>query len=181
MRLRTKLVGSAALIVLLAGVALIGYWLYWPHQPSASQHGLVEQQVARTTVVVDYDRPVARGREPFGDVVAWGQMWMPGGEQPALLRVTTDVQINGQPLAKGTYSIWAQPRTDAWTVIFSRNTDLKRVAYSEGQDALRLTVSPRSGPHMEALAFYFPVVDWKGTELVLHWGRVVVPLQITAP
>ena len=32
---------------------------------------------------------------------------------------------------------------------------------------------------METLAFYFPVVEGRGAELVMHWGRTVVPLQIT--
>jgi hypothetical protein len=34
---------------------------------------------------------------------------------------------------------------------------------------------------METLAFYFPVVDAKHAELVLHWGTVVVPLAIDVP
>jgi hypothetical protein len=181
MRLRTKLLGSAVVILLLAGLALVGYWRYWPQTPPASQHGLVEQQVARTTVIVDYNRPVAHGREPFGDTVAWGQIWTPSAERPAIIRLSTDVQMNGQPIAKGNYSIWAQPRMDAWTVILSRNVDLDRASYHEGEDALRLTVTPRSGPHMDTLAFYFPMVDGHAAELDLHWGRVVVPIQITVP
>ena len=28
---------------------------------------------------------------------------------------------------------------------------------------------------METLTFYFPVVDGKHAELVLHWGTTVVP------
>jgi len=34
---------------------------------------------------------------------------------------------------------------------------------------------------METLAFYFPVVDGRKAELVLHWGTVVVPLSIEVP
>jgi hypothetical protein len=34
---------------------------------------------------------------------------------------------------------------------------------------------------METLSFYFPVVDGKRGELVLHWGTVVVPLQLEVP
>ena len=30
-------------------------------------------------------------------------------------------------------------------------------------------------------AFYFPVVDGRKAELVLHWGTVVVPLSIEVP
>jgi hypothetical protein len=162
-------------------VALIGYWRYWPHAPAASQHGLVEQEIAGTTVIVDYNRPVAHGREPFGDTVAWGQIWTPSAERPAIIRFSTDAQVNGQAIARGNYSIWAQPRMDAWTVIFSRHVELDRPTYRDDQDALRLTVTPRSGPHMEALNFNFPVVDGHAAELVLQWGRVAVPLQITTP
>ncbi len=181
MQLRAKLIGAGLIVVLLAALAFIGYRRYWPAEPAASQHGLVQQQIARTTVIVDYERPLARGREPFGDLVAWGQTWTPGTERAAVMRVSTDVEINGQPLPKGDYSLWAQPREDAWTVIFSRSVDRERPMYDDTQDALRLTVSPRPGPHMETLAFYFPVVDGRAAELVLHWGRVVVPIQITAP
>jgi hypothetical protein len=34
---------------------------------------------------------------------------------------------------------------------------------------------------METLAFYFPVVDGRTAELVLHWGTTVVPLKIEVP
>ena len=34
-----------------------------------SQHGTVTQRVAATTITVDYNRPVARGRELFGALV----------------------------------------------------------------------------------------------------------------
>jgi hypothetical protein len=181
MQLREKLIGAGLIVVLLAALAVVGYRRYWPSEPPASQRGVVQQQIARTTVIVDYERPLARGREPFGDLVAWGQTWSPGTERAAIVRISTDVDVNGQPLPSGNYSLWAQPREDAWTVIFSRNADVERPVYDETQDALRLSVSPRSGPHMETLAFYFPVVDGRAAELVLHWGRVVVPIQITVP
>ena len=42
-------------------------------------------------------------------------------------------------------------------------------------------VTPKTGSHMETLAFYFPVVDGRHAELVLHWGTVVVPLTIDVP
>jgi hypothetical protein len=34
---------------------------------------------------------------------------------------------------------------------------------------------------METLAFYFPVVDGHKGELVLHWGTMVVPMEIEVP
>jgi hypothetical protein len=31
---------------------------------------------------------------------------------------------------------------------------------------------------MEALTFYFPVVEGKDAVLRLHWGEVIVPLEL---
>ena len=50
-----------------------------------------------------------------------------------------------------------------------------------GQDALRVQVTPRTGSHMETLAFYFPAVDGRKGELALHWGTVVVPMRFEVP
>lgn len=179
MRVRTKVIGTTVILAVLIVLGVIGYVRYWPQDPPASQHGLVEQQVGRTTVIVDYNRPLAHGREPFGGVVEWGRPWTPSSGRPATVRFSTDVEVNGQPLSRGTYAIWTRPQMDAWAVIFSRDAAKDRLAYTAGQDALRLTIAPRSGPHMETLAFYFPVVEGRGAELVMHWGRTVVPLQIT--
>jgi hypothetical protein len=51
----------------------------------------------------------------------------------------------------------------------------------DAQDALRLEVPVESGPHMEALAFYFPTVEGKDAVLRLHWGEVMVALSIRVP
>ena len=66
-------------------------------------------------------------------------------------------------------------------MIFSRAHPVFHTPYPAGRDALRVAVTPRAGEHMETLSFYFPVVDGKKAELVLHWGTVVVPLQLDVP
>ena len=90
--------------------------------------------------------------------------------------------INGHRLDVGKYSIWAIPGEREWTVIFSRAADVFHQPYpGEEHDALRLTVTPMQGDHVETLAFYFPVVEKKDAELRLHWGETIVPFAITAP
>ena len=44
-----------------------------------------------------------------------------------------------------------------------------------------MTITPQRGDHMETLAFYFPMVEGKVTELRLHWGETVVPMLIKVP
>ena len=146
-----------------------------------SQHGSVSQRINETTITVVYNRPVARGRELFGRLVPYGRIWCPCADDATTIELSTNVKIDGQDLPAGKYSVWTEPQADRWTVIFNKNHAVWHTRYPEGQDALRLQVTPRTGSHMETLSFYFPVVDGRKAELVFHWGTVVVPMAIEVP
>jgi hypothetical protein len=148
-----------------------------------SQHGTVSQQVAGTTLSIEYDRPVARGRDLFGALVPYGRVWCPGANECTTLTVTTDVTVEGKKLPAGTYTVWAKPGPSTWSIIFNtaHPTFHTQHARVEDQDFLTVDVKPRTATHMETLAFYFAVVDGHHTELVLQWGTVAVPLSIDVP
>jgi hypothetical protein len=146
-----------------------------------SQRGTVSQRVADTTITIDYSRPVARGRELFGALVPWGRVWCPGADDATTIEVTTGVTFGGKELPAGKYSVWTEPGPEKWVMIVNRSANVWHTRYPAGQDALRVDATPREGAHMETLAFYFPVVDGKKAELVLHWGKVVVPIAIEVP
>ena len=149
---------------------------------SKSQAAAVSQRIANTEITVTYSRPVARGRELFGALVPYDMVWNPGADQATTIRFTRDVQVEGRALPAGKYSVWAVPRADNWTVIFSKAADVYHTPYpGEEQDALRLDVRPEVGPHMEALSFYFPLVEGKDAVMRLHWGEIMVPLSIRVP
>lgn len=147
-----------------------------------SQPGAVAQRVATTEISITYSRPVARGRVLFGELVPYGEIWHPGADRATAIQVSRDVRVDGEPLPAGKYSLWTVPTPDEWTIIFSRAADVFHQPYpGEDQDALRLTVTPEAGPHMETLAFYFPVVEGKDATLRLHWGEVMVPMHFQVP
>ncbi len=149
---------------------------------SKSQAAAVSQRIANTEITITYSRPVARGRELFGALVPYGTVWNPGADRATALAVSRDVTIDGQPVPAGKYSLWAIPRADHWTVIFSRAADVYHTPYpGEAQDLLRLEAPVEAGPYMEALCVYFPVVDGKDAVLRIHWGAVMVPLKIAVP
>ena len=153
-----------------------------PEDVRKSQAAAVSQRVANTEITVTYSRPVARGRPLFGSLVPFDEVWNPGADQATAVAFTRDVQVNDQPLPAGKYSLWAIPRPARWTIIFNRAADVYHTPYpGEQQDALRLEVRPEKGPHMEALTFYFPIVEGKDAVLRLHWGEVMVPLAIRVP
>ena len=147
-----------------------------------SQSGSVRQEVANTAIEITYDRPVARGRDLFGGIVPFGEIWNPGANDATAISFSRDVSVNGNPLPAGRYSLWAIPDPNRWTIVFNRQANVYHTPYpGEGDDALRLMASPRRGAHMETLAFYFAAVEKKDAELRLHWGETYVPLRITVP
>jgi Protein of unknown function (DUF2911) len=148
-----------------------------------SQHGSVMQEVADAAITIEYDRPVARGRELFGVLVPYDRVWCPGANECTTIAFSRDVKFNGQLVAAGTYTLWAKPGEKTWTMILNRahptfHTQHARV---EDQDFLKVEIAPKAGPPMETLAFYFPVVDGRHAELWLHWGTVIVPMTIDIP
>jgi hypothetical protein len=164
------LLGTIAVILLAAPLCA--------QRPKASQHGTVSQEIGAAKISIEYDRPVARGRPLFGALVPWGKPWTPGANWATTIELSDDVLMDGQPLAKGRYSIWTIPEEQQWTVIFSRADRSFHTRYPEGQDALRVQVHPVTGSHMETLALYFPVVGPDSAVLNIHWGTTVVPLNI---
>jgi hypothetical protein len=177
----TAALSIAVMMGTLAVFGLSGAQPATTQAPKPSQHGTVSQQIANTTITIAYNRPVARGREIFGKLVPWDRVWCPGADTCTSIALSTDIQINGQALAAGSYSIWVEPRVERWTIIFNRANPVFHTRHPPDQDALRVQATPREGAHMETLAFYFPIVDGKRAELVLHWGTVVVPLSIDVP
>ncbi len=163
------------------GAVLVGFTLSCERTAGSipkSQHARVEQRVGHVLVTIEYNRPVARGRRLFGGIVPYGVPWDPGADAASTIAFDGDVEVGGHPVRKGTYSIWAIPDPEQWTFILSRAAKVFHVPYPEGKDALRLSLTPQTGPHMETLGFYFPLVDADSALLYLHWGETVVPIRL---
>jgi hypothetical protein len=146
-----------------------------------SQHAKLEQHIGKLVVTIEYNRPVARGRRLFGGIVPFGEPWNPGADAASTIRFSSDVEVEGHPVPEGTYSIWAIPGAEQWTFILSRAANVFHVPYPEGRDELRLSLGAQTGPHMETLGFYFPLVDADSALLHLHWGETVLPVRLRAP
>ena len=170
---------TIALFVLSAGILLAGACGGLPDgSDRGSQPAEVGQRMGSTEIRVVYGRPMARGRVLFGGLVPYDSIWNPGANEATRIELTEDVTIEGQPLAAGKYSIWAIPRPDSWTLIFSEAHDVFHIPYPEGRDALRFDVIPQAAPHVENLSFSFPMADRDSTDLRFHWGELAIPLRI---
>jgi hypothetical protein len=145
-----------------------------------SQLATVSQMIGDARVEIIYRRPVARGRDLFGSLVPFGQVWSPSADSAAVFTTTKELEIAGVKLPAGRYSLWAIPDRDSWTLIFNSVAPVFHMRYPQGKDVVRVHAKPKAGDHMETLAFYLPLVDEDSAVLDLHWGKTVVPFAIKA-
>ena len=153
-------------------------------QVRMSERGTVGQTVDGTTISVEYARPQARGRSPiFGKVVHWGETWTPGANWATTITLSKDVKVNGQPLPKGTYSMWMVPaQSEDWAVFFhpsARRFHTQRPTADSA--ALRITVKPETVQRVEILTFDFALVGRDRTTLRMSWETSAIPLVIEVP
>lgn len=129
---------------------------------------------------VTYSRPQANGREVFGNLVPYGEVWRTGANEATEIKFYQDVTINGQKLAAGTYSLFTIPGKDAWTVIFNKDLDYwGAYSYQEQQDVLRASAPVQSlDQPLEAFSIQFE--KGKGDTTIMHlgWDDQVASLTI---
>ena len=148
----------------------------------ASQGAAVSQNLAQSQITVVYNRPVARGRVIFGNLVPFDEVWHPGADQATYLRTTADIMVADQLLPAGNYSLWATPGTDTWEVIFHNDWNVFHLPYPGDEGvAIRFEVTPEEAEHMETMAFYFPVADRREGVLAFHWANTKLSIPISAP
>jgi hypothetical protein len=147
--------------------------------PRASQHAVVTQRIGITDITINYHRPLANGRQIWGKVVPYGQVWRAGANENTTITVSDPVTIEGQALEKGTYGLHMIPGESQWTIIFSKNSgSWGSFTYKQDEDALRVNVKPQPAEMHDALAYDFDDLKADSAVVTLRWEKVAVPFKV---
>jgi hypothetical protein len=74
------------------------------------------------TITVDYSSPRAKGRKIYGGLVPYGEVWRAGANEATTFVTTTDLMVGGTHVPAGSYTIFAIPNKDKWTLVISKKT-----------------------------------------------------------
>jgi DUF2911 family protein len=177
---RTPRRTSIAVAVLVALAASTGAAWAQTGPPRLSPKATVSQVVGLTEIALTYSSPEVKGRKIWGGVVPYGQVWRTGANEATTFAVSTDVAIEGKPLAAGKYALFTIPNTDHWTLIFSKDADMwGAFKYEQTHDVLRVDVKPVQSNLQERLQFLFPEHGETSAEVMLRWEEVAVPFTVT--
>lgn len=153
-----------------------------PEEFRVSQWGSVAQKLARTTITVEYYRPIARGRSPlFGGVVHWGEIWTPGANEATILELSADATVEGHQIPAGRWSVWMIPsEVGPWELLLDPRDTLFHTQRPEPGEEGQIRFDVRTEPvdHVEVLTWSFPRVDHNRGTLRMAWGSTSVPLEV---
>ena len=132
------------------------------------------------SIKVTYSRPSVKGRNIFGELVPFGQVWRVGANENTEIKFYKSATINGVAVPAGTYSLFAIPEKDKWTIIINKDIDSwGAYAYDESKDLVKVTVPVKSvSTVIEALSIAF-TTQGSVTNLVIGWDKTTVEVPIT--
>ncbi len=154
--------------------------VYAQDLPQPSPKAMVMQTFGLTDVTIEYSRPGVKGREVFGDLVPFDQLWRTGANSATKITVSTDVMIGGKELKAGSYSIFTTPGKDSWKVMFNTNASASTGQYDAANNALEIEVKPMTAEATERLMFSFRNVTDNTTDVHMNWATTAISFEISA-
>ncbi|MGM1428208.1 DUF2911 domain-containing protein [Sphingobacterium lactis] len=149
--------------------------------PQSSSTQFIIQDLGIEQVSVIYQRPSAKGRTIFGDLVPYGQIWRTGANNATNITFQSEVMIEGQKLDSGTYALFTLPTKEEWTIIFNKNAkQWGAYTYDKADDVLRIKVKPTELPtHVETFTIGFEDVHEQTMDMTLSWEKTKVKFNIS--
>ena len=176
--LKKILIGLAVLAVIL----FVAYQVLKSKTKSSSPEVKQTYSVGTAKIDLFYCSPSKKGREIFGGIIKYGEVWRTGANEPTTFTTDKNLVIDGKKLPAGKYSLWTIPQQNNWTVIFNKeipfwgdNTDGK-AARNAKEDIFQLSVPVEKLMNsQEKLS-----IDAQNNALTIIWDttKVSVPMVV---
>ena len=133
-------------------------------------------------LTIDYSSPRMKGRQIYGGLVPFEQVWRTGANEATTFVTDGDLVVGGKPVTAGSYTLFTIPNPDKWTLIISKKTGEWGIPYpGEADDLLRtdaMKVSSLPAP-LENLTISFKAagntcqmqVDWESARASIEISR----------
>lgn len=150
---------------------------YWPiNYPLLKLSGKAKDMpVAR----VIYSRPLKNGRNIFGGIVKYNELWRLGANEATEIEFFFNVKIAGKAVPKGRYTLYCIPSETKWTLILNKdNYSWGGYTYDSKKDVLRTEVDvDKNNESVEAFTMYFEEAK-NGATLLFLWDELKAALPI---
>ena len=131
-------------------------------------------KIGNADIMISYSSPGVKGRQIWGALVPYGQVWRTGANEATVFETSADLTVNGSPLPAGKYGLFTIPGERSWIVIFNSVSDQwGAYQYDATKDVLRVEVVPQEGEFQERMHF-----NIEGNQVILTWEKLKLALDI---
>lgn len=184
--MRKKLKWTTIILIVIVLGGALGFYIWKGETKSYSPEDTSQYQKGSLKVNVTYNRPYKKGRDIFGDLVPYGEVWRTGANEATIFETNKDILVDGTRLKSGKYTLWTIPNQDSWKIIFNSKMytwgiDLttQKAARDEDFDALILEVPVNKNlKTVEQFTVYF--ADQLNLNVMfLAWDHTVIAVPFT--
>jgi hypothetical protein len=126
-------------------------------------------------IEINYGSPSVRGREIWGELVPFGEIWRAGANQATTFETDKDISIEGSKLPAGKYSFFVIPNKTECVIIFNKEPKQWGTSkYKEKEDQLRITVKQKNvDSSTEKLVYSINTND-----IALSWANWIIGFDV---
>ena len=149
--------------------------------PQKSPHASVSYVLGVTEIKISYSSPAVRDRDIWGAVVPYNEVWRAGANEATLMHFSTDVSIEGESLAAGTYSFFLTPTDgDKWMAHFNSDTTLwGAYGYDASKDVVSTEVEVKgSSVNEEWLNYTINEFSQESGYIRLAWEKKRIYIRV---
>ena len=131
------------------------------------------------TVTINYSRPSMRGREIFGGLVPYGQVWRTGANAATSFKTDVSLTIGGAIVPAGSYTLYSIPSENGWKLIINKQTGQWGTNYDESQDLARvdMKVAKNASP-TEQFTISLDKTSGTAATLKLDWANTTASVNV---
>ena len=141
----------------------------------------VRSQIGKSMFMVDYGRPLLRGRKLLGDVLPYDHVWRTGANAATQFTTSGPIKLAGMQVPAGTYTLWTVPHAAGVDLIVNRQVGQWGTEYdgSRNLGITRMNTQTLSTPVEEFTISIEPGDRQHGT-LAIKWGsfKWIAPIDI---
>lgn len=127
-----------------------------------------------------YSSPGVKGREIWGKLVPYNNIWVTGANHATAISFDKEVGIDKRRIPAGTYALFTIPGKGDWTVILNKDADQHLTDdYSKKEDVMRLTVHSEQLPAVVQRLTYQIIQKGDNTaEIKMEWEKLGIGFVI---
>ena len=148
--------------------------------PAPSPLQTLKQEVGLGNIEIIYSRPGAKGRQVFGDLVPYGQLWRTGANEATRITFSEPVEIGGKKIDSGSYVLYCIPNVDVWEIILNKGLQNWGIeGYSEIKDVMRIKIVPlKNKISVETFTIQLNEIKPESCSIELLWEKKIIRIPV---